>query len=175
MVSIFIAPGRADRVKRGVIDGVELRTLRIEDERLRETLQKSYLEDKAYLWGLRRTRGNEAQWVKVNSGDYLLFYITGMKIFEYCSKVLFTYPFNLRDEKQLREAEGIAEATWGRDERGDTWSLLMFIEKGIKIDMTIRDFKELTGYRLAGGARIFFKVGEDKVQRLLRHIEALSR
>lgn len=162
-MALFIAPGSKEHIEKAIAKGVSITS---QDEKLKSKLLAVYKGENARVWGL--SERHKGRWKGLKQGDYVLFYASGTKTFTHLAKVAFTYPFDPESEKEIKEAERLAELIWGRDEEGKTWPLLIFLDsssiKSLKLDLD--KFKEITGIPPLG----FNRVSEEKSKRLLEII-----
>lgn len=97
-----------------------------------------------YVYGIK----TEEEWKQVKEGDYVIFYVLGANSFEFIGRVAFTYPFNLDDKNQVKEAERIAEELWGKDEVDEkTWPFLIFLDSVRPISLSLEEFEKIFGKR----------------------------
>lgn len=144
-MNIFFAPGTYENIQMGIIKGVTIERIDPQDERLRDFLVRFYDEREVFLWALKLTEKSKRNWNEVSKDDYLLFYNQGK--FIYSGRVLFKYPFDLDDERQVDEGKRINEIVWDVSE-GEGWPLLIFLYDIRDIDLDLDMVNRVTGYRL---------------------------
>ncbi len=177
MVSVFQTPGNVKNINRSVIQGVKLEELQINDERLKNKLQKSYPEGKVYVWGIGIPRERrvkklwKSKWNEIRDGDYIIFYVSKAKNppYFYSSRVLFKYPFDPENLKELEEAKKISKTIW----ENEKWPLLIFLEpRSIKpLDLDQETFMDIIGKFLDLFSKIYDENRARKVKKLLELIE----
>jgi len=138
--------------------------LNVKDDKLLQKLKEVYGRKSVRLWGLKIKQRN--QWERIKEGDLFLSYNNKRFIFK--GVVAFKYPFMLKDDT-FKLSESMAKLVWGRDLRGDTWPLLIFLVEVKPLDLSLEKFNELTGYKLRA-VQGFMIVREEKARKLLEEI-----
>lgn len=107
-----------------------------------------------YLWGAVPGRNNENYWGRMSPGDIAIFYVKGKK-FGYWTRIR----YKLRDKK-------LAEFLWGKDDYGQTWELIYFLETPREINLPLRDFNLEHCYSLKFKPQGLAPIKEDAIQRI---------
>jgi predicted RNA-binding protein len=175
IVNVFVTPGLLAHIRISIMDGIQPRNFRTEDNALNKFIQRHYTSAPIKLWGVKESI--KGIWEKVKPDDWILFYHSGN--FPYCGKVLFLYPFQTTTE-QLREAARLAEDVWGKDPRdGKTWPYLLFLVDVREVNIPLKKFNELTGFhfepRPGKAVMRFMKVRRNRAEKLLDFLNNLYK
>ena len=111
--------------------------------------QKLHDDQGLYAWGAVPGKQNKPRWESMNPGDWVLCVFAS------------TYRFVAQVKTKLENKE-LANAIWGSDSAGNTWSLIHFLSKPLPINVPVRDLAD----QLNKGYMGFTRISEDRVQAL---------
>jgi len=95
-------------------------------------LEQLYPDGHAPVWGVMSARVDD--WKKLSVGDIVLFY----KEKKFFSKGTVTYKLHNRK---------LAESLWAKDNNGNTWEYIYFLDEFVSLNIHIKAFNEMVGYK----------------------------
>jgi len=107
-----------------------------------------------YLWGAIPGKNNENYWSRMSRGDIAIFYVKGKK-FGYWARIL----YKLRDKK-------LAEFLWGKDNYGQTWELIYFLDNPKEINLPLQEFNVEHCYSLNFKPQGLAPIRDEAIQRI---------
>lgn len=167
---VFLVRGSRERIERSLIslkaleefggiapfeDLASLEELKVLLGSHAKMLEQIYPDRKVKFWGFKFKQ--RSRWEEIKEGDYLVFFIEDRYV---CSARAYFKTEN-------RE---IALRTWGKDERGETWELLVFLSDISVLNMPKNEFNQKAGYSRKFVPRALIKVAPKVAERIISEI-----
>lgn len=110
-----------------------------------------------YAWGAVPGQQNSNRWQSLKPGDWMLCVFDNH--YQYVTRVLDKY-----DNKRF------ALDIWGTDPSGNTWQLMYFLTKPVKVSVPVASLSGDLNSRYMG----FFKIGDEKISSIIRRFGSID-
>lgn len=124
-------------------------------------LENQFPSGKLFIWGVVPGQSNIDFWNKTNQGDVTLFVR---------NKNIFTSSVVTHKTQNKR----LAEKFWGYDKEGNTWEYIYFLDEIKKLNIEMKIFNEIVGYKLDYTPQKFIIVAQLKSKKAFQHFNFRS-